>query len=172
VKKNPFSWILHHLPELIAGLALTSAITITVVNATCRYALGFTYAGSDELVVLGFGWTIFPGCAAAFRLKMHMGIDALVNFFPANFRRILDFCIKIVILILNAYLTYLGFYLATHAWDKIMSATQIPYFYLDMALVAGFAFMTWYSLCFVYEDIVTFINRSRDVETEKGVELT
>jgi TRAP-type C4-dicarboxylate transport system permease small subunit len=101
-----------------------------------------------------------------------MGIDALVNLFPANFRRILDFCIKITILTLNAYLTYLGFYLATHAWDKIMSATQIPYFYLDMAFVTGFAFMTWYSLCFVYEDIVTFINRSHDGEKgkDKGVE--
>jgi TRAP-type C4-dicarboxylate transport system permease small subunit len=155
MKTKPIFWIFHHIPELIGGIALICSITITVVNATCRYALGFTFAGSDELVIIGFGWAVFPGAAAAFRRKMHMGIDVLINMFPEKIRRITEFCLSVFIAIINAYLTFLGFYLATHAWQKIMPATRIPYFYLDMAFVVGFAFMTWYSLCNVYENIVS-----------------
>jgi TRAP-type C4-dicarboxylate transport system permease small subunit len=172
MKIKTLSWIFHHIPELIGGIALTCAITITVVNAFCRYAFGFTYAGSDELVIMGFGWTVFPGAAAAFRRKMHMGIDVLINIFPETIRRITEFCLSVFIVIINAYLTFLGFYLATHAWQKIMPATRIPYFYLDMAFVVGFAFMTWYSILNVYESII-FLKRSAEKtgnEKEGGAE--
>ena len=164
MKKTVFYKIIHHLPELIAGVALIWAITITVVNGLTRYILGFTFAGSDELVVLGFGWTVFPGCAAVFRLKMHMGIDALVKIFPTKTRQILDFCLEILILFINAFMIYLGFFLAYNAWGKILPATGISYFYLDMALVVGFAFMTWYSIGFIRDDIIKFRTKSPSQE--------
>ena len=154
MKTKPFSLIINQIPELIAGIALTIAVAITCTNGLCRYILGFTIPGSDEIVILGFGWAVFLGAAAAYRRKMHMGIDVLVNILPKKNRIKLEFCINVFIVVINAYITYLGFYLAINAWQKIMPATRIPYFFLDMAFVIGFAFMTLYSIHSAYKNFI------------------
>ena len=164
MKLKSLSWIIEQIPFLISGIALTVIIVITCANGLCRYLLGFTIPGTDEIVILGFGWTVFPGAAAGFRLKMHMGIDILVNLFPNKYRVKFEFLLNIFIMIVNTFLTYLGLYLAVNAWQKIMPATRIPYFYLDMAFVIGFGFMTYYSVKSVYESFLG-LNLFRKGET-------
>lgn len=152
-KKHALLWVLHNIPELIAATGLIVAITVTIINVFTRYVLDFTYAGCDEIVILGFAWTIFPGCAAAYKRNMHFGIDAIIGLFSQRVQRFMSIGLRVFLLIFTAYMTYLSYILATKAWVKILTATRIPYFYLDLALVVGFAFMTGYSILFIIEEI-------------------
>lgn len=63
-KNSTAKWIVIHIPELIASVALVFAITLTVINVFTRYCLHFTIKGSDEYVCIAFAWMVFPGTAA------------------------------------------------------------------------------------------------------------
>lgn len=154
-KQSALSWISHNIPELIAAAGLVTAITTTSVCVFTRYILNFTYAGFDEVISLGFVWTVFPGCAAAYKRKMHFGIDSVVVLLPEGIRRIIELGIKVFLLLLTGYLTYLSYILAANAWEKSLVVIGVPYFYVDLSMIVGFGFATWYSLLFLIDALKT-----------------
>ncbi len=146
-------WIVIHLPELIAGGALLFSVSITVINAFTRYFLKFTIQGSDEWNILAFGWMVFLGCAAAYRQKMHYGVDLIVNSLPQKGQAVVKIIAEAMSLVVLVIMTYLSVVLTQNVGSKIMTATRISYKYFDAAMVVGFGLMSFYSLIALIEDI-------------------
>ena len=137
-KNSTAKWIVIHIPELIASVALVFAITLTVINVFTRYCLHFTIKGSDEYVCIAFAWMVFPGTAAAYRRHMHYGVDLLVNAFPHKVRCIVDVVVQLIITVIMAICTYLTWILIQNVGSKIMTATRISYRVLDSGMLVGF----------------------------------
>lgn len=154
-------WILVNLPELIAAIALTVAVTDTVVNAFTRYVLGFTYSGSSEIVSIAFVWTIFPGAAAAYKKGMHYGIDLVIMKLPPSVRRVAKVLSRLFIVVVLGIMAYLSFLLLKQVGTKKMPATYISYFWYDLPAVLSFIFMAIYS---VYQLIKEIQNPSEKTE--------
>lgn len=163
-KKSPAEmakWVFLRLPELIAGAALVFALTLTTINAFTRYFLHFTIQGSDEYCIIAFAWMVFPGCAAAYRRKMHYGIDMLVNALPKRLQVLVNLVAQIAVTALMFVLTYLSWILCQNVGAKIMTATRISYVVFDSAMLVGFALMAVYSLIFLIQDICALPERLR-----------
>ena len=135
-KNSTAKWIVIHIPELIASVALVFAITLTVINVFTRYCLHFTIKGSDEYVCIAFAWMVFPGTAAAYRRHMHYGVDLLVNAFPHKVRCIVDVVVQLIITVIMAICTYLTWILIQNVGSKIMTATRISYRVLSGSILA------------------------------------
>ena len=159
-------WIFLRLPEIIAGIALVFAISLTTVNAFTRYFLHFTIKGSDEFCIIAFAWMVFPGCAAAYRRKMHYGIDMLVNALPKKVQVFVNLFAQFLVTVLTAVLTYLSWVLCANVGSKIMTATRISYTVFDSAMVVGFGLMTVYSLIFLVQDIRVLPAKLRENKEE------
>lgn len=170
LKKNrttsAIKWIAVRFPELIAAVSLTVAITITVVNAFTRYLLKYTFAGSDEIVCIAFAWMVFPGAAAAFRRKMHYGIDLLVNALPVKLQTGINLLVKIAITVILACVTWLSILLVGNVGSKIMTATRISYRVLDSSLIVGFGLMTIYSTIFLVQELKEFPAKMKEKRGE------
>ncbi len=170
MKKNrttsAIKWIAVRFPELIAAVSLTVAITITVVNAFTRYLLKYTFAGSDEIVCIAFAWMVFPGAAAAFRRKMHYGIDLLVNALPVKLQTGINLLVKIAITVILACVTWLSILLVGNVGSKIMTATRISYRVLDSSLIVGFGLMTIYSTIFLIQELKEFPAKMKEKRGE------
>ncbi len=151
--KEIAKWVIVNLPELIAGGALIFAITLTMINAFTRYLLHYTINGSDEFVCIAFAWIVFPGTAAAYRRKMHYGVDLLVSKLPARLQTCIQLLTQAIILVIMCTLTYLSLELYRNVGTKIMTATRISYRVLDSGMLFGFALMSLYSLIFLVQDI-------------------
>ena len=162
-------WIFVHLPELVAGAALLFAIGLTVINAFTRYFLKFTFNGSDEMNILAFAWMVFPGCAAAYREKMHYGVDLIVNALPKKANAVVKIVAELMSLVVLAIMTYLSVVLFRNVGTKIMTATRISYKYFDAAMVVGFGLMSVYSLKALIEDIRMLPAALREKKEEKEV---
>lgn len=146
-------WVLLRIPELVSAAALIFAITLTVVNAFTRYCLHFTIKGSDELICIAFAWMVFPGAAAAFRRRMHYGIDLVVGLFPPRGRAVIELVTQGLIAFILCTLTYLSGVLLANVGEKIMTATRISYRVLDSGLFVGFLLMAAYSIVFFVQDL-------------------
>lgn len=151
--KAVLKWIALRVPELIASGALIFAITLTAVNAFTRYCLHYTINGSDELICIAFSWLVFPGAAAAFRRRMHYGVDLLVNLFPRRVQAVAGVVTQLLIAVVLWVLTYLSYVLWLNVGTKIMTATRISYQVLDAGMLVGFALMAVYAVVFLIRDL-------------------
>ena len=160
--KKALKWILLNPMEIIAAAALIFSILISVSNGLTRYFIKYTWNPGTDVNTICFAYVVFCGSAAAYRRKMHYGIDVFVSKLPVAVRKAVELIVHIVTLCALALATYLAVSLAQNVGGKIMPNTKISYFWYDLSAVIGFAYMTLYEL----QQTVEFI-RSLVVKKEE-----
>lgn len=137
--------------ELYLGSIFISVTIITVImNVFTRYFLKFTYFWAEEIAVGCFIWTIFLGTAAAYREKALIGVEAVVVLLPRKVRDIVETFTFLLLSVINIVMFWFSYtYVSTS--NKITSALELPYDYINYAIVLSFLLMTIYSLMHSYE---------------------
>lgn len=137
--------------ELYLGSIFISVTIITVImNVFTRYFLKFTYFWAEEVAVGCFVWTIFLGTAAAYREKALIGVEAVVVLLPRKVRDIVETFTFLLLSVINIVMFWFSYtYVSTS--KKITSALELPYDYINYAIVLSFLLMTIYSLMHSYE---------------------
>jgi len=166
--KNVLKWLAIHFPELIAGVALIVAIFMAGATAFSRYVFRYTYGGNDEITCIAFAWVTFLGTAAAYRCKMHYGVDLVVNSLPKRIQPVVNIITQLIVLIIMVILTGLSVKLTAAVGDKMWTYTRISYVVSDMALVLGFGLMTIYSAIFLVQDIKKLMNHENKEDAAHG----
>ncbi|MEG0425680.1 MAG: TRAP transporter small permease, partial [Cetobacterium sp.] len=87
--------------------------------------------------------------------------DVLTKILPLKGRRILRVITNTLLLVLSASMFYLS-YNYTASSDKITSALEVSYVYINSSLPVAFGLMTVYSVYFFIYDIINF----NDLEIE------
>lgn len=77
--KKTLKWILCNPMEIMAAAALTASILISVTNGLTRYLIKYTWNPGTDVNTICFAYVVFCGSAAAYRRKMHYGIDVFVS---------------------------------------------------------------------------------------------
>lgn len=139
-------WILSNLMELVGCVALVSAILITTINAVTRYTMRITWNPGTDITTLCFAWVVFCGAAAAYKRKMHYGVELLISRLSPQARILAAKLTHVLLTLIIGYAFYLACYLAGHCGAKIMTNTRISYFWYDLSAVVGFAFMLLYEI--------------------------
>lgn len=143
--------------ELIIGSLMISVTVISViVNVFLRYLFGIQFAWIEEVSVGCFIWTVFLGAAAVYKEKALIGVEVLTKILPFKGKRILEIMVYSLLLILNGSLFVMSLNY-TIASNKITSALEISYVYINASIVASFGLMSLYSIKFLIDDIKLFI---------------
>ena len=145
-------WILQNPMDAIAAIALSGSILITTMNAITRYTIQYTWNPGTDVVMLCFAYTVFCGSAAAYKRKMHYGIDLIVSALPACLERMVKMLCHLIMIVTLVFATYLSVDLMQHVGGKIMSNTKISYMWFDLSAVLGFAYMAVYEIAQTWED--------------------
>ncbi|MBC2855208.1 TRAP transporter small permease [Cetobacterium sp. 2A] len=146
---------------LIGSIAISITVILVIVNVFLRYFLGIQYSWIEEVSVGCFIWTVYLGATAGYRKKGLIGVDVLTKILPLKGRRILRVITNTLLLVLSASMFYLS-YNYTASSDKITSALEVSYVYINSSLPVAFGLMTVYSVYFFIYDIINF----NDLEIE------
>ena len=141
------------LPDLIAGIAILVIICLETGQCIDRYCFRKTMMFVDDIVVICFSWAVFVGAAAAYRRKMHYGLEVIINRFGPRSKPYYIAFVQFLAMVLFGYLTYRSVILYIKSGSKILATTRISYKWVDAGAIVGFALMTVYSLEFLIEDI-------------------
>ncbi|MEI6858001.1 TRAP transporter small permease [Psychrilyobacter sp.] len=143
--------------EVILG-SITISITVlsVIINVILRYGFGIQFAWIEEVSVGCFIWTVFLGATAAYKDKALIGVEVLTQALPYRGRRFLELIIYTLLFVLNATLFYLSYNYAVGS-GKITAALEVSYIYINASIVFSFGMMTFYSLKFLIEDIISLI---------------
>ena len=140
------------LPDLIAGIAIIVIICLETAQCIDRYCFRQTIMFVDDIVVICFSWAVFVGAAAAYRRKMHYGLEVIMNRFGPKAKPYYLAFVQLLTSVLFGYLTYRSIVLFAKSGSKILATTRISYKWVDAGAIIGFALMTVYALEFFISD--------------------
>ncbi|MCP3890970.1 MAG: TRAP transporter small permease [Desulfobulbaceae bacterium] len=150
--------LLSNLDLVLSGFFLCITVLVVIVNVALRYLFHGGIFWAEEVATTSFIWSVFVGSAAAYRHKMHIGIDLVSKFGPAGWRSFIAVLIDIMMLVINGYIVYLSIFFMNANKLKRTPVLDIPAFYVNLALTVGFSLMVIYALNFLYRDIRAWLS--------------
>lgn len=153
--------LLSNIDLIVSGFFLCVTVLVVIVNVALRYLFHGGLFWAEEVATTSFIWSVFVGAAAAYRYKMHIGIDFVTRLGPAPFRAFIAVVIDCLMLVINGYIVYLSALFIQANSLKRTPVLDIPALYVNLALSVGFTLMTVYALNFLYQDLRKLFGSSK-----------
>ena len=134
-------WLLGHVEEVIGGAAFVGMTAIVFVNVVSRYVFNDPIPGADELATLCFTWAVFVGAAVGVRQRLHIGIEFIVNWFPARGRAAIGLLVVVLMAFFAGLVGVYGIKLMLSGNFKLTPVLQWPYTWIYLAIPVGAALM-------------------------------
>ena len=154
--------IFSNLDLIVSGFFLCITVLVVIVNVALRYLFHGGIFWAEEVATTSFIWSVFIGSAAAYRYKMHIGIDLVSRFGPATWRSFVAVVIDLMMFIINGYIVYLSILFTNANRLKRTPVLDIPALYVNLALTVGFSLMALYALGYLYRDIRILFSSQND----------
>ena len=192
-KKSLAMRILTNLDAVICGATLTVCVVLVNLNVVFRYFLNNPIKWTDEVVTSLFIWTVFMGSAYAHRRHAHLGVDIVMNLIHGPSRRVIEFVMDIIQILILALLTYISAqYVCNLIWKRgiifgtvdgvwqyvgkikltMTDTLRIPKWYTGIAVPLGFGLSFIYAVYFFLRDRLHLIKAKpqepAEAETEQG----
>jgi len=129
----------------VACAAFVVTISMVTLNVLLRYLAGTSLLFSEEIAYLGFAHTVFFGAAYLYRQRVMIAVEFVVDMMSPGLRHINQLASLVLLLVTNAYMTYIAALLASDGWVRRTAYLEIPYVWIHSAPVFGFALMAIYS---------------------------
>jgi len=126
----------------VAGVFLGIMVIVVAVDVFGRYVLNSPLQGAGEAARLLFVWQVFLASAGALRRGLHVGIDFIVERFPARLRALIDLAVNAVVLAMLLVVGWMGFGLALSSATERFQMLDLPYTYALMGIPAGCLLMS------------------------------
>lgn len=170
--KKELKWLVLHIEEIIACVALGIMLCVIFLNVIMRYVFRDPLNWSDELSMICLAYVTFVGGAAAYKKNLHFGIDILLDKMPEKIRMAIRVITNFVFIFLFGYTCYLGWVLTKGA-VKVFNYSGWSYKIMDFALPLGFLSMTIYAIRFfvmAFKDPQAFKHRYTQAYEEDSVD--
>jgi TRAP-type C4-dicarboxylate transport system permease small subunit len=149
-----------NLGVVLSACFLSITVGVVILNVILRYVFDGGLFWVEEVATTAFIWSVFIGSAAAYKRKMHIGIDLITKLFPERVREIISSIINLLMAVVNGYVCYLSILMINANKLKRTPVLDIPAMYINLAITVGFGLMTLHSIQFlVTEGILLFKGR-------------
>ena len=143
---------------IISGLFLMITVLVVIINVILRYLFQGGLFWVEEVATTCFIWSVFIGAAAAYKYKMHIGIDLLTRLFPERIRELISIVINLMMVIINGYILYLSILFIQSNSLKRTPVLDMPAMYVNLSISAGFGLITVHAVQFLISEITAYIN--------------
>ncbi len=141
--------IIPNIDIIISCMALILVILSVIYGVIMRYVFNSPPAWTNELAGVAFTWVVFFGSSAAFKRKMHIGIELLVDSAPSKIKRGLIVIAELIVFIFLSFMVIYGFIYAIAAYQQPTSVLRIPNTYIYIAIPISFTFMVLHQIFYL-----------------------
>ena len=149
---------------ILSGFFLSVTILVVILNVILRYFFKGGLFWVEEVATTSFIWSVFIGAAAAYKYKMHIGIDLVTKIFPERGREFISIIINFLMVCINGYITYLSTILIRANTLKRTAVLDIPSIYVNLAITVGFGLITIHAVQNLIVEARLFFGSSKDSE--------
>lgn len=162
--------ILQDFEVILSGLFLSVTVLVVIVNVMLRFFFQGGLFWVEEVATTCFIWSVFIGASAAYKYKMHIGIDLITKLFPEKGREFISIFINLLMVCINGYITYLSTILIRANTLKRTPVLDIPSIYVNLAITVGFGLITIHAVQYLVFEARLFFgskNKSTNLSKEK-----
>ncbi len=142
-----------NIDEIISCTFLSFTIIIVIMNVIMRYFFNSPIRSAEEIATICFIWSVFVGGAAAYRKKMHMGIDILTQLLPEKYQEWIKLVVNTIMVVINGTFAYLSIKFSIASRMKPTAVLGISSLYVNLSLVLGFGLIFIYSISATLESL-------------------
>ncbi|MEL7568031.1 MAG: TRAP transporter small permease [Dehalobacterium sp.] len=113
--------------NVIICFTISFMAVLVFFNVILRYFFHSGIPWSEEIVRFLFVWMVFFGAIAAFKDKMHISVDVLINLLPRSLQRLTRILVNIVVMLLLGLILHGSWKVTMLNVGSLAPATQIPY---------------------------------------------
>lgn len=165
-KKITLKTIFINLDAIITGVTLSICVIVVNASVLMRYFLRKPIQGTEEIVTSLFVWTVFIGCAYAYRKHAHLGVDIVINRLKGKTKEvvswilsIIELAILIMLTVVSSQYVYHLLYLRGAVKIAVTDVLRVPKVYTGIAVPIGFGVSTIYSVYFLLTEKMHLIKR-------------
>ncbi len=107
-RKEVLAKLANHAEEIISSIFLTVTVFVVILNVILRYVFNTGFFWVEEVATSCFIWSVFIGVAAAYKHKMHIGIDMLIKMLPGKVQQIILIVVDLMMVTINGYIFVLS----------------------------------------------------------------
>ena len=125
--------IMCNLDLLLACVALAILVVVTFGGVIMRYLVNAPIIWAEEVQLWCFLWLTFLGGGAASRCGSHVAVEIVVEQLPLSVQRIIEIVDYIIVVLVLAYLCYLGTDIVALAMktNKVTQILNVPFTYIN-----------------------------------------
>ena len=153
---------------ILSACFLSVTVGVVILNVILRYVFDGGLFWIEEVATTAFIWSVFIGSAAAYKLKMHIGIDLITKLFPEKIREIISSVINILMAVINGYVCYLSILMINANKLKRTPVLDVPAMYINLAITVGFGLMTIHSIQFLITEGILLARGSYDLSRKSS----
>jgi TRAP-type C4-dicarboxylate transport system permease small subunit len=112
---------------------------LSLVNVLCDWLLGLKFGQIDEVILAVFVWSVYIGMGSLYKNDEHIRISFIANMVSPRIKKGILVFDDIVSFISSLVITFYAAKLMLKSFNKFTQVVKIRYFYIDMAVVLGFA---------------------------------
>lgn len=168
--QNNIKKILQDFEVIISGTFLLITVSVVIINVVLRYLFQSGLFWVEEVATTCFIWSVFIGAAAAYKYKMHIGIDLITRLFKEKIRKGISIIINLLMVVINGYILYLSIQFIQLNSLKRTPVLDVPAMYVNLSISIGFGLITIHAVQFMISEIHAFIidyNKNRKINLEK-----
>jgi len=143
---------LHNFEIIFSSGFLIVTTVLVMLNVILRYFFNMGLFWTEEVATGCFVWSVFLGAAAGYKIKMHVGVDMLVNMCPPTTKKIITIIVDGILLLINGYITYIAVIYLSLSYKKPTPVLNISTGYISASFLVSFALMTVYAIVFLIQD--------------------
>lgn len=147
------NFIFKNFEEILSGLFLSITVIVVIANVILRYVFNTGLVWVGEVATGCFVWSVFVGSAAAYKHKMHIGIDVIVRAFPPKIQKFIFLCTSFLMILISGYITYLSTIFIEASHTKQTPVLGISSAYISASIFVGFALIFLYSIKYFIEQL-------------------
>lgn len=160
--------VLLYFEESIAGVSLVLMTIFVFWNTFSRLVFSTSIPALDELSYTFYAYVIFVGSSSLYKRFGHGVIDLIVKLFPKKIQAAISFAVTILLLVTNAFLTYLSTGYCIQSWARTTQTLRLPYSFTSFSMVLGFACMTIHSI-FLLKNVITKKDYFHEIPIYDGI---
>lgn len=146
--------------EIVGGVCLTITTLVVILNVILRYFFNTGLFWVEEVATTAFVWSVFIGCAAAYKRGMHIGIDVVTRMLPDSLQPAIQLMVHALMIVINGYIFYLSIIFTRASAIKPTPVLDISSAWVSSAIMVGFALMTFHAIRFLFRDIAAGMRKA------------
>jgi TRAP-type C4-dicarboxylate transport system permease small subunit len=139
--KKSVESVFRNLDTLGSCFALVVVILSVTYGVIMRYLFGDAPIWTSELSAIAFTWLVFLGASAAYKRKMHIGIDLLTKRLSGRAQWLVDLVVQLILLIFFGYMIVYGILFSIESYAQPTSIMRLPNTCFYLAVPVSFALM-------------------------------